>query len=323
MIDDDRLKPEQRAAKDALDRNVSLSAGAGTGKTTTLTARYVAIVERELATVRERLDDGSYTREAAVEHAASIPEHVLTTTFTDRAAADLTGTVREEINAKLSVADDEETFALWRAVGDALDDAYVQTLHSLCRRLLEERAIGGLDTPRVDPSHRLSKYGMTYVDLDVGFDVVEEDEAEELAREAAAATLREEESDAIGTLARRYDRGTVEDICYDLLTTSPRSDAYAWLEWMAEVDDADAYAERILGLAIEVSPRTSCRFGTLSLTRSRSCWRTETQDQRTRRNGRSIRLSRQLNVSGSRTTPPSSRRRISTESSSYTGSQTR
>ncbi|WP_284014869.1 UvrD-helicase domain-containing protein [Halobaculum litoreum] len=254
MIDDDRLKPEQRAAKDALDRNVSLSAGAGTGKTTTLTARYVAIVERELATVRERLDDGSYTREAAVEHAASIPEHVLTTTFTDRAAADLTGTVREEINAKLSVADDEETFALWRAVGDALDDAYVQTLHSLCRRLLEERAIGGLDTPRVDPSHRLSKYGMTYVDLDVGFDVVEEDEAEELAREAAAATLREEESDAIGTLARRYDRGTVEDICYDLLTTSPRSDAYAWLEWMAEVDDADAYAERILGLAIEVSP---------------------------------------------------------------------
>jgi len=254
MIDDDRLKPEQRAAKDALDRNVSLSAGAGTGKTTTLTARYVAIVERELATVRERLNDGSYIREEAVEHAASIPEHVLTTTFTDRAAADLTGTVREEINAKLSVADDEETFALWRAVGDALDEAYVQTLHSLCRRLLEERAIGGLDTPRVDPSHRLSTYGMTYVDLDVGFDVVEEDEAEELAREAAAATLREEESDAIGTLARRYDRDTVEDICYDLLTTSPRSDAYAWLEWMDEVDDADAYAERVLGLAIEVSP---------------------------------------------------------------------
>ncbi|QZX99238.1 UvrD-helicase domain-containing protein [Halobaculum rubrum] len=248
MIDDERLEPEQLAAKNALDRNVSLRAGAGTGKTTTLTARYVAIVERELATVRERLADGTDTRGEALDHAASIPEHILTTTFTDRAAADLTGTVREEIDAKLSAAEDELTFALWRAVGDALDDAYVQTLHSLCRRVLEERAIGGLDTPRVASDHPLAKYGLTYADLDVGFDVVEGDEAEELAREAAAATLREEETDAIRTLARRYDRDTVEDVCYDLLTASPRSQPYGWLEWMNRIGSAEEYVGEILSL---------------------------------------------------------------------------
>ena len=249
MIDDDRLEPEQLAAKNALDRNVSLRAGAGTGKTTTLTARYIAIVERELATVRERLTDGTYTRAEALDHAASIPEHILTTTFTDRAAADLTGTVREEINAKLSATDDEVTFTLWRAVGDALTDAYVQTLHSLCRRVLEERAIGGLNTPHVTPDQPLAKYGLTYADLDVGFDVVEEDDAEELAREAAAATLREEQTDAIRTLARRYDRRTVEDVCYDLLTASPRSHAYEWLEWISEFECSEAYADEVVSLA--------------------------------------------------------------------------
>jgi ATP-dependent helicase/nuclease subunit A len=251
MIDDDRLEAEQRAAKTALDRNVSLRAGAGTGKTTTLTARYVEIVERELARVEDRLADGTYDREQALAHARSIPDHVLTTTFTDRAAADLTGTVREEITARLSAVDDEQTFELWRAVGDGLDEAYVQTLHSLCRRILEEHALGGVASPRVPADDPLATYGLTYADLDVGFDVVEEEEAEELAREAAAATVREDATDAVRTLARRYDRRTVENVCYDLLTTSPRSDAYRWLDRMDDCDDADAYVDDLLSLVVD------------------------------------------------------------------------
>lgn len=39
MIDFDHLTAEQQAAATALDRNVTLTAGAGTGKTTTLPAR--------------------------------------------------------------------------------------------------------------------------------------------------------------------------------------------------------------------------------------------------------------------------------------------
>jgi ATP-dependent helicase/nuclease subunit A len=41
MVSYEDLTDEQQRAVDALDRNVTLTAGAGTGKTTTLTARYL------------------------------------------------------------------------------------------------------------------------------------------------------------------------------------------------------------------------------------------------------------------------------------------
>ena len=239
MTDDDYLEPEQRAAKETLDANVSLRAGAGTGKTTTLTARYVEILERELDTLTDHPD--------RLELAGQLPEHILTTTFTERAASDLQESVRAEVNERLTAVDDETRFALWRAVADGLDDAYIHTLHGLCHRLLEEHAIGASHTPTVAADQPLGQYGLTYDDIDPGFEVLDEGDAEDLARESVAATLRDHESDAaVQTLARRYGRQTVEDILYDFLTHSPRSDAYDWLARIDTYDDPATYAEEMV-----------------------------------------------------------------------------
>jgi ATP-dependent helicase/nuclease subunit A len=239
MIDDDYLEPEQRTAKETLDANVSLRAGAGTGKTTTLTARYVEILEHELDNLTDHPD--------RLELAAQLPERILTTTFTERAASDLQESVRAEVNERLTAVDDEARFNLWRAVADGLDDAYIHTLHGLCHRLLEEHAIGASHTPDVDTNEPLGQYGLTYDDIDPGFDVLDEGDAEDLARESVAATLRDHEADAaVQTLARRYDRQTLEDILYDFLTHSPRSDTYDWLARIQTYDDPATYAEEMV-----------------------------------------------------------------------------
>mgnify|MGYP003838051845 CR=1 FL=1 len=49
MVSYDDLTDEQQRAVDALDRNVTLTAGAGTGKTTTLTARFLRMIDGERA----------------------------------------------------------------------------------------------------------------------------------------------------------------------------------------------------------------------------------------------------------------------------------
>ena len=70
MVSYEDLTDEQQRAVDALDRNVTLTAGAGTGKTTTLTARYLRMVENSLEQdATENDTDG-----------VILPENILTTT---------------------------------------------------------------------------------------------------------------------------------------------------------------------------------------------------------------------------------------------------
>ncbi|WP_435066692.1 UvrD-helicase domain-containing protein [Haloplanus sp. C73] len=119
MTEEIRLTDEQA---DALvqGRNVAITAGAGTGKTTTLTERYVTILA----------DNPSLT-----------PENVVTITFTRKAAAELTERVREEVYDRLEAADSPEAYQRWRDVLDDLEDGYVHTIHAFCTRLLRERAV--------------------------------------------------------------------------------------------------------------------------------------------------------------------------------------
>ena len=67
------LNRQQQQIVDALDGSVNVVAGAGTGKTFTLTRRIVACVERALA-----LDSND----------ADPTSHVLAITFTKKAAAE-------------------------------------------------------------------------------------------------------------------------------------------------------------------------------------------------------------------------------------------
>jgi ATP-dependent helicase/nuclease subunit A len=113
------LTDEQRDAL-VLDRNVTITAGAGTGKTTTLTHRYLELLRSNSSTT---------------------PKDIVTITFTRKAAAELETRVREEVYDELQAADSEGAYNRWRAVLDELDDGYTHTIHAFCARLLRENVV--------------------------------------------------------------------------------------------------------------------------------------------------------------------------------------
>ncbi len=111
-----------------LDTTLLVEAAAGTGKTTMLVKRFVALL-------RAGADVGAL---AAV-------------TFTDKAAGELTIRIRGVIEAERRGAGDTERAALGRALG-RLEEARVCTLHTFAAELLRERPIeAGID-PRFVPS---------------------------------------------------------------------------------------------------------------------------------------------------------------------------
>jgi ATP-dependent exoDNAse (exonuclease V) beta subunit len=103
---------EQQAAIDA-GGLVFVSAGAGTGKTRVLVERFArAVLERDVP-----------------------PDGVLAITYTERAAAELSGRIR----ARLVAAGRPD-------LERALDGAYISTIHAFCRRILRRHAlVAGLD----------------------------------------------------------------------------------------------------------------------------------------------------------------------------------
>src|SRR5581483_2625732 len=89
-------------------------AGAGTGKTTSLVARIVALVERGLAMDR-----------------------LVAITFTEAAAAELRDRVRSKLESAASEPQrTEEARALFRDAAATIDLASIQTIHAFCGALL-------------------------------------------------------------------------------------------------------------------------------------------------------------------------------------------
>lgn len=220
MVSYEDLTDEQQRAVDALDRNVTLTAGAGTGKTTTLTARYLHMIEDSLE------------QEASGETELILPENILTTTFTERAANELEESVRSEITNRIS-AIDADGFEAWRTVADELDHGYIHTLHGFCARLLRE--------------HALSVDG-----LDPGFETLDETETKALIHDTVGTLLEEHERhEATRTLARRFSRSQLQDVLTDLLTERPES-----IEWAERWADAteDEYLEFVESVLHPIDP---------------------------------------------------------------------
>ena len=112
-----------------LDTSFAVEAGAGTGKTSLLTARIV---------------------EAARTGRARLSETVAIT-FTERAAAELKIRLRDELERLCAQATGTEAERLRQALAD-LDTAHVSTIHSFAAALLRERTPIEQD-PRVDRLH--------------------------------------------------------------------------------------------------------------------------------------------------------------------------
>jgi ATP-dependent helicase/nuclease subunit A len=113
------LNAGQKDAATALDRDVVVIAGAGSGKTRMLTQRFVnAVVPGRVAGWDP----------AAVDEVVAI-------TFTDKAAGELAERVRQTLRDAGGVEDSRR-----------IDSAWVSTIHGLCSRLLRRHAVeAGLD----------------------------------------------------------------------------------------------------------------------------------------------------------------------------------
>lgn len=97
-----------------LDKTLFVQAGAGTGKTTALVSRILALIASGVA----------------IKHIAAI-------TFTEKAAAELQARIRQKLQEEISATSAQ----LYNKALADLDNAAVSTLHSFAQRILVEHAL--------------------------------------------------------------------------------------------------------------------------------------------------------------------------------------
>ena len=127
LIDTLQLTPTQCQAATAQGQDVSLTAGAGSGKTRTLVARYLAQLDRGF-----------------------LPREVVAVTFTEKAAREMRNRIRAEAHAWLVGACPPEARPRWAEIEADVDAARIGTIHGLCAALLRSHpAEAGVD-PRFE-----------------------------------------------------------------------------------------------------------------------------------------------------------------------------
>jgi len=117
------LSDKQYDASAERQRNVVVTAGAGSGKTRTLVARYLSL-----------LADGLQ------------PDKVVAITFTDKAANEMRSRVRSAIRAQIATIQNPDEQRFWQGLEQQIDAARISTIHSLCTEILRSHpAQAGID----------------------------------------------------------------------------------------------------------------------------------------------------------------------------------
>jgi ATP-dependent helicase/nuclease subunit A len=150
--------PEQRIAIETIETSVVLTAGAGCGKTGTLSGKFIAAIESGIA-----------------------PGQIAVLTFTNKAAAELRERIRSACFEK--AAENSDGAIDWKLVAFCIDGVVISTYHSfyeqLCReyaeelgldpefRLLDERIAQGLliQSARTAVRHRLATGDETIIEF--------------------------------------------------------------------------------------------------------------------------------------------------------------
>lgn len=122
------LSPNQREAAETIDRDVLVRAGAGSGKTKTLVARYLHLLD---------------------EHRDWLPADITAVTFTRKAAREMQSRIRQQMMELAYLpenAQDPDEKKFWLGRLNEMDSANIGTIHSLCGRILRTHpAEAGLD----------------------------------------------------------------------------------------------------------------------------------------------------------------------------------
>lgn len=114
----------RRTIRERLDANLLVEAAAGTGKTTSLVDRMLALIREGRASI----------------------ERICAVTFTVKAAAQLKEKFQLRLEESLSVERDEAARRRLMDALDGLDRSFIGTIHSFCARLLRERPVeAGVD----------------------------------------------------------------------------------------------------------------------------------------------------------------------------------
>ncbi|MHC1772860.1 MAG: UvrD-helicase domain-containing protein [Flexilinea sp.] len=118
-----KLSRPQRTAAAERSRNVIVTAGAGSGKTHTLVARYLTLLEEGL-----------------------MPDEIAAITFTEKASREMKFRVRRELDEITKTNINPATREDWLDRINAMDSAYIGTIHGLCSRILRVQfAEAGID----------------------------------------------------------------------------------------------------------------------------------------------------------------------------------
>lgn len=137
ILDLDKLSPYQERAATITHRNVVVTAGAGTGKTSTLVTRYVTLLS----------EIGDPRRIAAI-------------TFTDKAAREMRTRARNmlvKLAAEKGISD--EVRQRWSELLSKMDSARIGTIHSLCAEIIRAHPAEA----EVDPRFAFDDEGRTLV----------------------------------------------------------------------------------------------------------------------------------------------------------------
>ena len=240
-----QLTDQQRDALE-LDHNIAVTAGAGTGKTTTLKERY-----RRILTQNPDID----------------PDQVLTLTFTNNATNELRDRIRGVIDEELTDATDD-TYRRWRRAKDGLADAYIHTIHGFCSRVLREFAVEASVNPDFDTLDEGEAAAVlddaTTAVLD-HYSVTEPTAAEKSRlpvtelNEYQFVNRQWEIQDELATLTQLYSRSQLADVLQSLFSERPDSTTWAdrwadespatYLDFLAdqmEVSIAPAEADQLI-----------------------------------------------------------------------------
>ena len=121
------VKENRELIATELDQTLIVEAAAGTGKTTELVRRIVALIANQRATIGQ----------------------IVAVTFSEKAAGELKLRLREELErARETTAPDSDAGRLLDAAVHDFEEAQVSTIHGFCAELLRERPVEA----RVDPA---------------------------------------------------------------------------------------------------------------------------------------------------------------------------
>jgi ATP-dependent exoDNAse (exonuclease V) beta subunit len=173
-------QPTRDRIRDKLDQSLCIEAGAGTGKTTALVSRVVNVLR---------------TRQATVDQIAVI-------TFTEAAAAELAGRVREGLEEALAKTTDTIEHANIQDALTGLYRAHIETIHAFCGSLLRERPVEA----QLDPAFAVADDLTARLAFETAYTAWQASLLSEGATAVAIATNRGLDLDGIRAVVEQVDR---------------------------------------------------------------------------------------------------------------------